>query len=124
MSIAEWIVLALALLPYVIVGFAKARPDLDNRKPRLQLPDTPGWRGRIYAAHLNTFEAFPPFAAGVLIAEWHHASQARIDALALGFLVVRLIYPILYARDLATARSVLWSVGMLLVIALYVTAAA
>ena len=69
MAIAYWCILIAAALPYVWVGIAKASGErMDNRDPR-------GWiakqthprvrRGN--AAQLNAFEAFAPFAAGVLM---------------------------------------------------------
>ena len=123
MTRADWIVLIAAVLPYVVVGFAKFRPDYDNTAPRVQLPGAPGWRGRVYAAHLNAFEAFAPFAAGVILAEQHHASQALVDALASVFLAARVAHPVCYARNWAALRSTIWVLGFLCVVGLFISAA-
>src|SRR3546814_2363738 len=69
MSIAYWCILVAALLPYVWAFVAKRGPRYDNHDPRgwLAKQDDPHAR-RANAAHLNAFEAFAPFAAGVLMA--------------------------------------------------------
>jgi uncharacterized MAPEG superfamily protein len=123
MTIAYWCVLAAALLPYVTIGPAKVRPDFDNRAPRDWEARLDGWRARLHAAHLNAFEAFPPFAAGVIVAQLAHAPQARIDALAVAFVAARLAYAWLYYADKAGLRSLVWSAGFLCVIGLFVVAA-
>ena len=77
-AVAYWCVLAAALLPYLWVGIAKAGgARFDNRDPRAWLArqEEPK-RQRATAAQLNAFEAFPAFAAGVLIA--HAAGVAQI----------------------------------------------
>jgi uncharacterized MAPEG superfamily protein len=123
MTIAYWCVLVAALLPIVAVGFAKAKPDFDNNAPREWLGRLSGWRARAHAAHLNSFEAFPPFAAAVIIAQLMHAPQGRIDLLALVFIAARVAYIALYITDRASLRSVAWTVAMGCVIALFVAGA-
>lgn len=123
MTIAYWCVLAAALVPYLTIGPAKVRPDFDNRAPRAWEAGLEGWRARLHAAHLNAFEAFPPFAAGVIIAQLARAPQTRIDALAVAFVAARLGYVWLYYADRASLRSVVWSAGLLCVIGLYAVAA-
>ena len=51
------------------------------------------------------------------------ALGARVDALALGFIVARLAYVACYLADQASLRSVVWMVGLGLSIALFVVAA-
>jgi uncharacterized MAPEG superfamily protein len=72
---------------------------------------------------LNGFEAFPPFAAGVIVAHLAGASQPRIDALAAAFVALRVIYTLLYIHDKPTARSVVWFVALFCVLGLFVAAA-
>jgi hypothetical protein len=75
---------------------------------------------RAHWAHLNTFEAFPPFAAGVLIAQQLGAAQARIDALAIAFVALYLIYGVCYLADQATLRSLFLGAGFACTVALFV----
>jgi uncharacterized MAPEG superfamily protein len=123
MTIAFWCVLAAALIPYFTVGFAKYRPDFDNARPREWLARLEGWRARAFWAHQNAFEAFPPFAAGVIIAQLAGAPQGRVDLLALVFIAARIAYSALYMLDRATLRTIVWTVGIACVVGLFVIAA-
>lgn len=118
MTFAYWMLLLAALLPYLTVGLAKSG-GFDNRAPRPSLDSLSGWRRRADWAHRNHFEAFPAFAAAVLVAEMTHAPQARIDWLAGIFVLLRLIYTGLYIADMATLRSIAWGLGFLAMISLF-----
>jgi len=78
---------------------------------------------RAHWAHLNSFEAFPPFAAAVLIAQQLGAAQGRIDLLAIAFVVLRVLYGICYLADQATLRSLVWAAGFACTVALFVIGA-
>jgi uncharacterized MAPEG superfamily protein len=119
MTTAYWCVLAAALIPYLTVGPAKAVTGFDNHAPREWEARLAGWRARAYWAHLNGFEVFPIFAAGVIIAHLAGAPQGRIDLLALGFVASRVAYTGLYYADWATARSIVWTAGMACVLGLF-----
>ena len=123
MTLAYWMVLVAALLPYVAVGFAKWRKGYDNHAPRVGYESLPPAKQRAYWAHLNAFEAFAPFAAAVIIAHLAHAPQAVVDGLAVGFIAARAAHLVLYIKDLAALRSVAWAVGITCVIALFVVSA-
>jgi uncharacterized MAPEG superfamily protein len=123
MTFAYWCVLAAALLPLLTVIPAKAARDFDNNAPRLWEGRCTGWRARGYWAHLNAFEAFPPFAAAVIIAHLAHAPQGAINLLAAVFIVARVAHAACYYADLATLRSLVWFVGLFCVIGLFVIAA-
>ena len=95
------------------VGFAQARlrGGYDNRFPRDQQATLSGWGRRALAAHHNTLEAFPPFAAAVLVC---HAAGGDADwaaRLSVGFVVARIAYPLVYIGDLPTLRSAIWGAG-------------
>ena len=77
MSTAYWCVLAAALLPYAFTGLAKFSGPrrYDNHAPRDYLDKLDGWRKRAHWAQLNSFEAFAPFAAGVIIAQQSAVAQ-------------------------------------------------
>ena len=107
--------------PRVLVLRAQlAQPGgLDNSNPREQQSKLEGAGKRANAAHANSFEAFAPFAAAVLICEHTGATGTAASVLSLVFIAARIVYPILYVRDLASARSAVWMVGMVCVAGLY-----
>lgn len=123
MTLAYWMVLACAMLPYLTVAMAKYRTDYDNSAPRVQLAAADGARLRAYWAHLNHFEAFPPFAAGVIIAHLAQARQDWVDLLAVAFVALRVLYTVLYVADRPTARSLAWGAAFLCMVGLFVAAA-
>lgn len=116
MTIAHWSILAACLLPGLTVGLAKAatarlpkdRNRYDNDNPRVWAARLSGWQQRAHAAHLNGFEALPLFIAAVILAQQAHAEQARIDTLALSFVVLRIVYTALYLLNQGTLRSIAW----------------
>lgn len=124
MTIAYWCVLLAAFLPFAFTGVAKfAGPGFNNRRPREFQATLTGMRGRAHAAHLNSFEAFPPFAAAVIIAHQLQAPQGTVDAIAVAFIVLRIAYGVLYIVDQHWWRSIVWSLGLACVVALFVVAA-
>ena len=124
MTTALWCVLIAGLLPYAATLTAKiGGARFDNANPRDWLGEQSGYRRRANSAQLNSFEAFPLFAAAVIVAQMLAAPQARVDMLALVFVAARIAYLGLYLADLATLRSVAWLVGLVSAVAIFVTAA-
>jgi uncharacterized MAPEG superfamily protein len=123
MTIAYICVFIAIFLPFVFAGLAKSEGQFDNARPRAWLERLEGWRQRAHWAQLNTFEAFPPFAAGVIIAHQLNASQAWIDGLAVAFLIFRGLYGYFYIADRATLRSTAWTGGFACVVGLFIVAA-
>ena len=125
MSLAYWCVLACAVLPYMWVAVAKVRPGYNNRNPRAWVAKQDGNYKvqRANAAHLNGFESFPAFVAGVLMAQLAGVDPTMITKLALGFVVARILHGAFYVGDAPRLRSLSWLVGMLCVLALIVMAA-
>ena len=126
LATAYWCVLIAALLPYIWIGFAKAgAPKYNNRNPRAWMAKQDGnYRvQRANAAHLNAFEAFAPFAAGVVMAQLAGVAAATIAMLALAFIVLRVLHGVFYLADIALARSLVWIGGYGCAIALLVLAA-
>jgi len=70
-------------------------------------------------ARQNGIEVFPFFAAAVLLAQFHSAPQRLIDDLAVLFLVVRIAYVFTYLGDRPTLRSILWTVGLAINVAIF-----
>ena len=124
MTTAYWCVLAAALLPYAFTGLAKfTGKRYDNHAPRDFLDRLEGWRKRAHWTQLNSFEAFAPFAAGVIVAQLSAAPQGRIDALALAFIALRVVFGAFYVLDRPILRSVTWALAFACTIALFLTAA-
>ncbi|WP_353156713.1 MAPEG family protein [Herminiimonas fonticola] len=124
MNLSYWCVLAAGVMPVVTIAIAKwGKRDFDNAEPRRWLEKQEGVRRRADAAHHNHFEAFPFFAAGVLVAQQLNAPQDTINMLAGAFIVIRIAYTLLYLTNRATLRSISWTIGYLCVIALFLIAA-
>jgi uncharacterized MAPEG superfamily protein len=124
MTVATWCVLLAALLPYAGTVVAKATGErYNNRDPRAWLDKQTGISRRADNAQKNGFEAFPFFAAAVIVAQLAQAPQARIDLLAVVFIVARLAYFGFYLADWQAARSLVWLVGLGACVALFVVAA-
>jgi uncharacterized MAPEG superfamily protein len=117
------------MLPIVAAGVAKwgtfSRParegGYDNEDPRAWLALQSGRRARANAAQANSFEALPLFIAAVLTAQQLQVQQALIDGLSVAFVLLRVVYLVLYVTNRATARTLVWSAGMAVSIALMVS---
>lgn len=125
MPTAYWCLLIAAILPYVWVTLGRAGfAGYDNRDPR-------GWSAaqthprarRMYAAHLNAFEAFAPFAAGVLAAQAAGVDPGRIALLSVVFVVCRVLHGVFYLANVHALRSLAWLVGFGCALALLAQAA-
>lgn len=126
MALAYWCVLAAALLPYVWTTIAKQSGErYDNRDPR-------GWIARqtepkvhrANAAQLNAFEAFAPFAAGVVMAHVAGVPEAHVAGLAVIFVISRVLHGVVYTLGMKhSIRSLAWFLGFACAMALIVLAA-
>ena len=126
MAMAYWCVLVAAMLPYVWTTVAKGSGErYDNRDPRGWLARQTNPRvHRANAAQLNAFEAFAPFAAGVLMAQFAGVPEAHVAGLALAFVVFRLLHGVVYTLGVKhSLRSLVWFGGLACVVALIVLAA-
>ena len=111
MTLAYLCVLIAALLPYITVGFSKAGSGYDNARPRESMAQLEGYRARAYAAHANGFEAFPLFAAVVLMAAQTGADPITVNRLALLFIAARIAFILAYLGDRPLLRSIVWAIG-------------
>lgn len=125
MTIAYACVLVAALLPYVWTVVAKsAAPGYNNRNPRAWIAKHgDNYRmQRANAAHLNAFEAFAPFAAGVVMAQLAGVDPGRIALLSVAFVALRVLHGVFYVADKQNLRSLSWFAAFACVIALLVMA--
>jgi len=121
MTAAEWCVFA-ALLLYLLtiapikwIGFRR----FDNSRPRDPDFYQDPIAARALGAHQNGIEAFPFFAIAVLLAEFRGGPQRLVNELAVLFLIVRIAYVFTYLGDRPTLRSILWSIGFAINIAIF-----
>ncbi|WOH67201.1 MAPEG family protein [Bradyrhizobium sp. BWA-3-5] len=121
MTIAEWCVFGTVLLYLLTIASVKwaAWRRFDNSRPRDSAFYADPIRGRALGAHQNGIEAFPFFAAAVLLAEFRQSPQHLIDELATLFVIVRIAYVFTYLGDRPTLRSILWSLGFAINIAIF-----
>ena len=125
MTVAFWCVLIAIFLPYLCTGVAKFSGGKfglrHNHDPRAFLEGLDGVAKRAHSAQLNGFEVTPAFAAAVIIA--HLAGTAElvtINVLAVLFITSRLLYIICYLADWAILRSLVWFVGIGLIVSFFV----
>jgi uncharacterized MAPEG superfamily protein len=122
MTAAEWCVFGtlmlylLTIAPIKWIGFRR----FNNSRPR-----DPGFyeqdpiSARALGAHQNGIEAFPFFAIAVLLAEFRGGPQRLVNELAVLFLIVRIAYVFTYLGDRPTLRSILWSIGFAINLAIF-----
>jgi uncharacterized MAPEG superfamily protein len=121
MTVAEYCVFAcvalylLTIVPVKWIGFR----DYDNSRPRNPAFYQDAIRARALGAHQNGIEAFPFFAAAVLLAEFRAAPQNLINELAVLFLIVRIAYVFTYLGNRSRLRSILWNIGFVINIAIF-----
>jgi uncharacterized MAPEG superfamily protein len=121
MTVAEWCVfavVALYLLTIVSVKWTGAG-QYDNAQPRDPAFYQEAIRARALGAHQNGIEAFPFFAAAVLLAEFRSAPQNLINELAVLFLIVRIAYVLTYIGNRPRLRSILWNLGFAINVAIF-----
>ena len=121
MTVAEWCVFG-ALMLYLLtiapvrwIGYRR----FDNAKPRDPAFYADPLRARALGAHQNGIETFPFFAIAVLLAEFRAGPQRLIDELAILFLIVRIAYVFTYLGDRPALRSILWSIGFAINLAIF-----
>lgn len=121
LTVAYWCVLIACGLPYLVAWIAKAGSfgPRDNMQPRDWAAKQSGWRARANGAQANSFEGLPLFIAAVVIAHQLGVSQARLDMLAVIYVVLRLVYIALYVKGMASARSAVWGLGLLVNISIF-----
>ena len=128
-TVAYWCVLIAALLPIACAMLAKSKGagkprkqgGFDNNDPRGWLARQTDWHARANAAQANSFEALPFFIGAVIIAHQLGAPQTLLDILALVFITLRVIYIAMYVAGLPTIRSGIWTLALLVNIAILFT---
>lgn len=131
MSIVIICILVAATLPYAFLAVSawpsqteQARWGIgyDHGAPRDSAAHLQGFRKRAYAAQLNGYEAFPPFAAAILCAHLTGVSDSQLTVLGVAFLALRVLHGVLYIMDRSILRSVVWFLATAVVVTLFVLA--
>lgn len=116
MGYALTAMLVASLLPFVFALFAKITGGFDfkkdNANPRAFLAQTTGMSARLNAAQQNSFESLPIFLAAVLVAMYCFVPQQIINVLAWLYVLLRLVYGVAYAFNMATFRSLIWGLSL------------
>ena len=125
MTVALWCILIALFLPPLCALIAKVSSGRfglkDNHDPRAFLDTLSGLPRRAHAAQQNSFEAFPAFAAAVLVADIvGNAEQVTQDVLGVMYITSRLLYIICYLADWAALRSLVWFAGLAIIVAFFV----
>ncbi|MGJ4930547.1 MAPEG family protein [Bradyrhizobium sp. HKCCYLS2038] len=124
MTIAELCIFASVMLYLLTIVPAKwisvdGTGRFDNARPRDPAFYQGGLRERALGAHQNGIEAFPFFAAAVLLAEFRAAPQNLINELSVLFVIVRIAYVLTYIGDRPSLRSILWTIGFLITVGIF-----
>jgi len=125
MSLPLWSLVIATLMVYaskIPLNIITLRAErYDNHYPRLQHLRQQGIGHRAWAAHQNMIEAYPMFAAGVLVAQmWGNHSDIA-NACAVVFLLARVLFQVCYLADWSSLRSVSWAAGFAASLALMLT---
>lgn len=117
MNLAYLSILLAAAMPILLAGAAKFGGKTqgvayDNHAPRMSLQRLAGWPQRANWAQQNCWEAFPVFAAAVLMALQAGQDLGRVELWACAFIALRLAYALCYVLDWALLRSLCWLGGM------------
>jgi uncharacterized MAPEG superfamily protein len=121
MTVAEWCVFGtlmlylLTITPIKWIWFRR----FDNARPRDPAFYSDPIAARALGAHQNGIEAFPFFAVAVLLAEFRGGPQRLVNELAVLFLIVRIAYVFTYLGNRPTLRSILWSIGFAINLAIF-----
>jgi uncharacterized MAPEG superfamily protein len=110
-SIAAAVVLI--YLPFLVVGYARARVGYDMSAPRAMFDKLPPYAQRATWAHQNSFEAFMIFAAAALMAYVTGVNSPLAIEAVIAFLVARLLYSIFYILNIPVLRSLMFVIGSL-----------
>jgi uncharacterized MAPEG superfamily protein len=127
MTIAIFCILIAAVLPIVCAGIAKQgtfsvprkQGGYDNIDPRGWLERQEGRRKWANNAQANSFEALPFFAAAVIVAHMLGSAGVLLNALAVAFIVLRVLYIWLYITAKQAQRSLVWTLAFALNIAIF-----
>ncbi|MBC7711337.1 MAG: MAPEG family protein [Rhizobacter sp.] len=129
MTIALLCILLAAIMPIVCAGLVKGRDmtvsfkdgGYDNRNPRDWIAKQQGSKKWAQAAQENCWEALPFFAASVIVSHMLGVIGWLPNALAVTFIVLRVIYIALYVTGKERPRSLVWVAAFFVNIAIFLS---
>ena len=127
MTIALFCILLAAIMPIVCAGLAKGRDmnvsykdgGYDNRNPRDWIAKQQGFKKWAQSAQENCWEALPFFAAAVIVSHMLGVIGWLPNALAVLFIVLRMIYIALYVTGKQRQRSLVWMAAFFVNVAIF-----
>lgn len=126
LSTAIYAMFAASILPLFTAALAKIMGRFklsDNQNPRIFQQNLTGIAARIQAAQMNSYETLPIFLAAVLTAEYMVVPQPLVNYFAWAYVFLRVLYIFTYAINLATFRSIIWTLGFFCPLYLFYMAA-
>jgi uncharacterized MAPEG superfamily protein len=110
----------LIYIPFMIVGYARLQIGYDTSAPREMFDRLPAYAKRASWAHQNAFETFMPFAAAAILAYVTGVNSSLAAGAAIAFVIARSLYPIFYISNIPIARSLVFGIGTLSTVTLFV----
>ncbi|HIK29386.1 MAG: MAPEG family protein [Oscillatoriaceae bacterium SKW80] len=110
----------LIYLPFLVVGYARAKVGYDMAAPRAMFDKLPAYAQRATWAHQNSFETFMVFASAALMAYVTGVKSEWAGIAALAFCLARLFYSIFYIVNFPIGRSLMFGIGSLSTLTLFV----
>lgn len=102
----------LPLLAKFPVGYAQNKLNgYDNNHPRAQQAKLEGFGARALAAHKNAYESLITFLPALVLAVATANTSELIQHLAIGYIISRLIYNVLYLMNIGALRSLVWGIS-------------
>ncbi|MEB3231990.1 MAG: MAPEG family protein [Leptolyngbyaceae bacterium] len=113
----------LIYLPYTVVAYSRltASSGYDAANPRSTFDELPAYAKRANWAHQNSFESFSIFAAAVLMAYVTEQTSPTVAYAVVAYLVARFLYSIAYILAIPVGRSLMFGIGNIGIIILFVT---
>lgn len=117
MPLVYWSILFAVLLPVMLSGLSgyyrqKYCGVYDNNYPREQSAQLTGWGARAYSAQQNSWESLITYCASVFVAISVGVLPQALAIVAGVYMLARTLFCVCYLCNWATARSLVYLVGL------------
>lgn len=114
---------ALIYVPYTVVAYSRitAPSGYDAANPRAMFEQLPAYAKRANWAHQNSFESFSIFTAAALMAYVTDQASPTVMYAVVAYLGARLLYSVAYILAIPVLRSLMFLVGNIGILILFVT---
>lgn len=103
----------LIYVPFLVVVWGRIQVGYDPAAPRALFDKLPAYAQRATWAHQNSFESFPLFAAGALMAFVTQVESVWANIAAIAYIAARFLFSVFYILNLPLLRSLMFGVGTL-----------